>query len=197
MLEQPKIAGRDLVLLLLALEDASRPNQGIGGLTRLQKLLFLLEKEAGLKVKDGFDFKPYKAGPYSSKLYDDLEFLENLGLIRSTVSGRATEQEAAEIDLSFEDLISPLNELERDPTQRLGTADDYEERRFSVTEKGRERIAALRQRGDLKETTEAIRKIKAKYGRYSLNELLYYVYTKYPDSATESEIRDKVLRRHH
>ncbi len=42
---------------------------------------------------------------------------------------------------------------------------------------------------------DGIRKIKRKYGNYSLSDLLYYVYTKYPEMTTESAIKDKVLRR--
>ena len=42
---------------------------------------------------------------------------------------------------------------------------------------------------------EGIRKIKFKYGNYSLDDLLYYVYTKYPEMTTESEIKDHVLRK--
>jgi len=30
-----------------------------------------------------------------------------------------------------------------------------------------------------------------------LNDLLFYVYKQYPDMTTESEIKDKVLRRRH
>jgi hypothetical protein len=59
------------------------------------------------------------------------------------------------------------------------------------------RLAALvRLRGDRVEhepIIDGIRKVKRKYGHYSLSDLLYYVYTKYPDMTTESEIKDKVL----
>ena len=67
--------------------------KGIGGITRLQKLLFLLWKEAGIQeVEAGFEFKPYKAGPYSRKLYDELELLENLNLIHGEVQAKRPQQ---------------------------------------------------------------------------------------------------------
>ncbi len=71
-----KIPRRDLELLVIGADE-----DGLNGITRLQKLLFLLEREEGL-TRSGADFAftPYKAGPYSSAIYDDLEFLENLGL---------------------------------------------------------------------------------------------------------------------
>jgi len=46
-----------------------------------------------------------------------------------------------------------------------------------------------------KDILEKIRRIKTKYGALSLQDLLHYVYTKYPDMTTASEIKDKVLRR--
>jgi hypothetical protein len=46
-----------------------------------------------------------------------------------------------------------------------------------------------------KKTVETVRRIKTKYGALSLQDLLHYVYTKYPAMTSESEIKDKVLRR--
>src|SRR5438552_1966188 len=96
----PKIDRRSVVLLLLGVNANGRIGDGIGGITRLQKLLYLLEREGGLvETEAGFEFTAYKAGPYSSKLYDDLEFLENLGFLNSEVAAGATDAEAAEVDM--------------------------------------------------------------------------------------------------
>jgi hypothetical protein len=43
--------------------------------------------------------------------------------------------------------------------------------------------------------TDRIRKVKSRYATYSLNDLLFHVYTKYPETTVASEIRDKVLSR--
>lgn len=180
-----RVGRRDLLLLLIGPEPS-----GLGGMTRLQKLLFLLEREEGLTESEtGFEFEPYKAGPYSPQLYDDLEFLENLGYLTTVVTAEASDAEAAEIDrLSFDHLMS--NEAEE-----AETSDTYEERRFQLTDEGKERVRHLLESGELQPLENKIRRIKSKYGRHSLNDLLYYVYTKYPDMTTESEIRDQVLRR--
>jgi uncharacterized protein YwgA len=193
------ISTRDLLLLLL---DAWAPNQpnGLGGITRLQKLLFLLEKEEGLSPTNrGFEFKPYKAGPYSSKLYDDLEFLENLALLESEVTNEATDEEASEMEneleeadadgLSFDDLISS------DEQPKRSDPDAYEERRFRLTERGRDHVKALLGKGEYQPVVDKIRRVKSKYSNYSLNDLLYHVYTRYPEMTVESEIKDKVLGR--
>jgi len=71
-------------------KDETDIANGINGITRLQKFLFLLENEDYLeKIEGGYKngFEAYKAGPYSSALYDDLEFLENLVLCQASIDG--------------------------------------------------------------------------------------------------------------
>ena len=190
----PTIDRRNLVLLLLSVGPGDKLQEGLGGITRLQKLLYLLEQEEKLKpTGNGFAFAAYKAGPYSSKLYDDLEFLENLDLIKSEVTAEATDEEAAEVDLlEFGELMGAEDGLSHDEEP---TADAYEERRFIITPKGREKIKKLLESGTYDPVIDGIRRIKSKYANHSLNDLLYYVYTKYPEMTVESEIKDKVMRR--
>ena len=182
---------RNLLLLLLGIDSG---REGLGGLTRLQKLLFLIEREGQLEPsQQTYPFEPYKAGPYSPQLYDDLEFLENLGYVDSEVTAESSEPEAAEVDLlSFGHLMGDNGGPDDDGP---ASADAFEEKRFWLTDKGRQRVKSLLQSGRHEPTVNTVRRIKSKYGKYSLNDLLYYVYTKYPDMTTESEIRDKVLRR--
>ncbi len=189
------ITTRNLLLLLVGLD--SNPS-GLGGITRLQKLLFLLEKEGDLiPTTGGYDFEPYKAGPYSPKLYDDLEFLENLGLLKAQVTSATSEAETEEVDrLSFDHLMGRDAEQSTEgDVDGAATADTYEERRFHLTDQGRKRIEQLLASDDFALVAKKIRRIKSKYGKYSLKDLLYYVYTRYPAMTTESEIRDAVLRR--
>lgn len=195
------ISKKSLLLLLLGTSQSGATAEGIGGITRLQKLLFLLWKEAGIEEVDtGFEFTPYKAGPYSRKLYDELELLENLNLIQSEDQGEATEPEAAEIEeLSFEHLMGddalPFKSVHS--RGEATTADSFEERRFTLTPKGLDAVNRLLQNADLGPVVDSIRKIKSKFAKYSLQDLLYYVYTKYEDEGwtSESEIRDTILRR--
>lgn len=198
---EPKVSKQELLLLLLGLEGTSVSAKGIGGITRLQKLLFLLWKEAGIQeVESGFEFRPYKAGPYSRKLYDELEWLENLGLIKSEVQGEATEAEAVELEeLSFEQLMGDDAHPFQDDVSRseASTADTFEERRFTLTNKGLKVVESLAAKPGSKPFTDGIRRIKSKFANYSLQDLLYHVYTKYEAEGwtSESEIRDNVLRK--
>jgi len=185
------IGRRELLLLLIGLDEHGSSGGSVSGITRLQKLLFLLESEGRIQPSgEGFRFEPYKAGPYSSKLYDDLELLENLGLVRSEATAESTVTETADINrLSFDDLIGGFDEL--DGGSRA--ADSFEEKRFTLTEKGKERVKVLLSGGQYEPIVSGIRRVKAKYSHYSLRDLLRYVYTKYPGWTTESEIIDEIL----
>jgi uncharacterized protein YwgA len=184
------ISRKDLVMLLVGLGENRSVADGLGGITRLQKYLYLLEQEGGVKPDErgnGFHFEAYKAGPYSSKLYDDIEFLENLGYLQGRVTGTASEPEEAELDaLSFEDLLG------EEPEAR---AQVPEERAFMLTEKGKKRVQELMENSQLAPVVDGVRKVKSRFASHSLNDLLRYVYQKYPEMTTESEIKDKVLGR--
>ncbi len=194
-----EIPRRDLALLMIAVGPTGETTTGLGGITRLQKLLFLLDKEESIApAGEGFEFSPYKAGPYSARLYDDLELLENLGLLESEATAEATEPEAAEVDvLTFEELMGDDAEATSTHCSYDGAraSDAYEERRYVISDKGKERVEALLKRAEYQPVVEGIRRIRSKYGDLSLTDLLYYIYTKYPETATESEIRDRILRR--
>lgn len=189
----PFISRKNILLMLIGLDERSGWSGPIGGMTRLQKLLYLLQQEEGLEPKgEWYEFLPYKAGPYSPDIYDDLEFLENLGLITSEVAGEPSEAEAAELEaLNFEALMGNEDESE----EGVGTPDAYEEHRYRITEKGKHHIEELLSKSEYQPINNGIRKIKSKYGKYSLNDLLHHVYKKYPDMTVESEIKNKILQR--
>ncbi len=172
---------------MIGLDAEGSSLQGkLGGATRLQKFLYLLETEEEVQaLDDGFKFEPYKAGPFSSKIYDSLEFLENLGYIKSEVVGESTSFESVEI--KFEDLIGKEDDS--------SYSDSYVEKRFKLTEKGRSKIQSMLNSEEHQPTLNKIRKIKSNFSKYSLRDLLYYVYKKYPGMTTESEVKKQVLKR--
>jgi hypothetical protein len=188
-----EIGRRELLLLLVGLTESGMTDGKINGITRLQKYLFLLEREGGLTELPGggFGFEPYKAGPYSSKLYDDLELLENLGLVASAGTAEASDSESADIDrLSFDDLMgSDVGEgVSRTP-------DSFEERCFTLTPEGIKWVESLKERSDIDTVLVSIKRVKSSFSHYSLRDLLRYVYKRYPEMTTESEIIDEVMGR--
>jgi uncharacterized protein YwgA len=84
---------RVLNLLLLLYADNGRK---IVGRTRIEKLTFLVQKEIvekqNIRVSDqDYSFKPWKFGPYTTEVIDDLEMLKEWGLV--SISGFDENQE--------------------------------------------------------------------------------------------------------
>src|SRR5260370_37802062 len=74
----------DLILLLLHAASSVGESPGeLNGVTRLEKLLFLADKEAdiGKLVPNPFAFKPYDYGPYSKAIYEAVDLLEEAKLL--------------------------------------------------------------------------------------------------------------------
>ena len=170
---------RDAVLLLLL--------EPVEGITRLQKYTFLAEQgDQGPAAGPGdADFQAYKFGPYSEKLYDDLEMLENLGLVVSKPLRDAPVEEDDEADLSFGFLIGDDEEQEAKA--------ELEERCYSLTQKGRDFVEGSILPRTNPDDVAAIERIRSRFASYSLRDLLRYVYRKYPEWTVNSEIRDQIL----
>lgn len=197
---------RDLILGLIGAGDGVVP-----GITRLQKLLFLLEREYGLRPTDDAEFEAYLLGPYSRKLYDDLQYLENLGLLESD-RPRTGDQDVEEMDFGFlasrpqGEQLTPSGEelVERErfyldayddsaTAERVGAVegDLGPERRYRLSEKGKEHLNARLGGPDDAQVLQAAADLKRRFR--SLDDIIRYVYTRYPEYTTESEIREKIL----
>ena len=173
--ETTSLIAPDLVLLLLAAPGPTAAPAGrIDGITRLEKLLFLVHKETDVPeaVQDPFQFQPYNYGPYSKGVYEAVELLEEARLLREE---RVLEG-------------NTLDEME----EAFAIASEREgvERRFFLTEQG-SAVAGLlaRQHPDV---FGKLAEVKQKYSSMPLRQLIRYVYSRYPDSAVQSRIRDQV-----
>lgn len=196
----------DILLMLLYADHST----AIVGTTRLQKLLFLVEHEKQIKgEKESFDFEAFKFGPASKTLYDDIEFLVNIGLLEKTgEDSKINEFLLAEMDnINANDLLNDIMDVEdnfkdvKEDCYKERDENFYVERDeetagddlivYRITEKG---INYLKE-NNLINVNEAnkIAKIKKKYSKKSLVELLKYVYIHYPNYTTESEITDQLL----
>jgi uncharacterized protein YwgA len=91
MKENRNVFGSDLLLLLLyAPGPSGEKNEPIKGKTRLQKELFLAQKQLRDEgVSRPFSFMPYDMGPYSKELYNTIDWLVHKGLI--TVQQKITD----------------------------------------------------------------------------------------------------------
>lgn len=202
--------------LLLCIVSSCGEKEQLHGTTRLQKLAYLLEREFKVLAEDGkFNFQPYRFGPLSEELYNDLEFLVTLGLLGSSAieSFRPSPPRAddpmeldasyllesrpmghEEVDSEDPEVVNPdiprsLPLPDSEPADRL-TGLKGEEALYWLTDKGKAHLQSI----VLSEKErKALEEIRGKYGKMSLAELLRYVYTMYPESAVESEIVNQIL----
>jgi len=164
----------DLILLLLRAGETSTSSGHINGITRLEKLLFLATKEQGIDklVVDPFVFRPYHYGPYSKEVYEAVELLEEAGLVQ-------------EERFLGENQLDEAEELALDVSEELGV-----ERRFRLTPAGEKVADLLASRTP--EAFESLSSVKKTYGNLSLKRLIRYVYSRYPEFAEKSVIRESM-----
>lgn len=144
-------------LLPLALMYAC-DGEPIEGRTRLQKLVFLMQKrleEAGEDPlqTDDYEFIPYDYGPFSKELYDDIDKT----MARGMVEGR-------EEDLG-EDKVKYDYEIQEDGEQWV---------RDQLAKEEAQRVLRLAE------------EIKDEYGDVYLSDLIDEVYSRYPKYAENS-----------
>jgi len=184
---------KDIILILLA----SKRNP-IVGTTKLQKLLFLAEMEKSITPDDnGFKFEPYKFGPASKELYNDLDFLANIGYItRSEDKENLNNLEIDNIEgYNANQFLSAINQSNVDDecseNENGESAKENDTKVYTITEEGIDYL----KKNSLHQTKEyeKISEISKKYGNYSLTSLLQYVYRNYPNFTTESEIKNDIL----
>jgi hypothetical protein len=171
----PIESGLDVLLALLYAPGATgKTAEPIRGITRLQKLLFLLWKEGRFfqHVPDLYNFKAYDLGPCMDDLYDDIEFAEDVGLISVAEVPSGNEYEGADEDAFLSDFGFPL--VKKDTR-----------RDFSLTQDGREAAKAIYQ-AITDEDRERLVRIKSRFNAMPFFDLLRYVYRKYPAFAKKS-----------
>jgi len=102
----------ELLLLLLYASDGPTPSPSaapIVGITRLEKLLFLAKLEQSFlhdaPYEQDFHFVPFKMGPWTQEVYDEVDFLESLGLLAKEQQGELSVEDEAHNDELFSDLV--------------------------------------------------------------------------------------------
>lgn len=185
----PVETGMDVLLLLLYAKGASsRLNEPIKGITRLEKLVYLLDQEGGFhKYISDYQFEPYDFGPFSSELWDDLETLkdESLGLVE-------THRDSSRY---FIEISDEEKALEEEKDFREDTGESSKEKKMEIYKlSGRGERVAEKLFSELSPKEQhVLENIKKKFNSMSLFELIRYVYLKYPKSIIHSKIRKDIL----
>lgn len=184
---------KDLLLLLLfSPGKTDQVNEPIVGKTRLVKMLFLFKAELlsyfkrGTDITDSnfYEFFPWNFGPFSAQVYDDLTFFVLRGFMTTASSQENTLPESA----------AEWNKwlAQSGSSNSIDEAEEYEEEIISLTEEGVDFTRPLFD--SLSESQKNILKeFKSKLATAPLRAILKYVYSKYPDTTTKSQIKGDVL----
>ena len=172
-----------LIALLYAPGKRETEAEPIEGITRLQKLLFLLQQDVGPKqlVKEAYDFKPYKMGPYSDQLRNDLEELVSAGIVVTdrlqyllSDDADVSRSEDAEVD-------SPSRKTKRVESLKYSLSDDL------GRAIGKDLWESLSP-----EDREALTEFKGLFNLLSLRQLLIFTYEKFPAYTEASTIKSQL-----
>lgn len=179
-----QIDREDIILLLLEAAERVLGWRSFSGVTRLEKLIFLLDKETDFEhIGGSFVFKPHNFGPFSKEVYEAIDFLEGCDLIEVTnKSYPSYYANFEEVELLEE--ISESGESSEFKEYQTGAT----EKVFRLTDDGKKVAQALagivtQRNSNAMEQLEAILR---RYGGLSLNQLIRYVYRRYPAMAEKS-----------
>ena len=174
----------DLLIALLYADN----KKSIEGITRLEKMLFLLKEEEGFlsnsTKEENFNFTPFKMGPWSQEVYDELDFLESLGLLEKRQSANQQEEDSTHDDELFDSIA--LDKYQVDKTSFY----ENKTEKFQLSEKAFKIAEKMWTTRINDEERKKIEQLKKKYNSMNLKQFLRYVYRKYPRYTSKSEIKD-------
>lgn len=184
-----KLNGADYLLLLLYLNN----KQPIYGAIRLTKMMFLFQKEIAPILKGkGLDsenlpgFIAYNFGPFSKDVYEQVELFKGIKFIN--VINKITDEEMAEVDdLEESAFIDEMNNR----GYALNTDGKYY--KYSILVTGEKYVEEKILPIVTSEQQSILESFKSKITALSPKQILKYVYTKYPEFAENSLIKDEVL----
>ena len=175
--EEIQLDREDVVLLLMEANERLLRKRTLNGITRLVKLIFLLERESSFEgIGSFFPFEAHNFGPFSKEVYEAVEFLESCDLIEVDEKTYVSPYAASDED-------KLMSEISDEEGGIYAT-----EKRYTLTENGRKvaqimRDAVARKRpSDVEEVDEVVRR----YGTRPLNHLIRYVYHQYPEMTSKS-----------
>ena len=171
---RPKM--KDLMVLLLHASDR-RGDDAVRGMTRLQKLLFVIEQKLALERSR---FYAYNYGPFTEEVNDAAEALKLEGYLQSPEAVTAKRPTFAEMMASA--------------MARSGPGDDAAKvADFALSDRGHEAAERLRRSNRAYEELFAyIRQLREEWDTPNLVER---VYETWPDKAEKSLIKDKIASR--
>jgi hypothetical protein len=177
--KSPVLETDDAIVLVLGAPGGPDRQGYLEGVTRLEKLVFLLERETPVRdwLTETADFRSFRFGPFSSKIYQAVDTLAAADLLR----------DSAKAAKSSEDRWESVNVL-----LDGADVDPYTTRVFELTDRGMRYYAAIIL--ELPSTAEdTLASFKRRFAHLPLRQLVRYVYERYPQFTDQPEIRDQIL----
>jgi len=182
--EDIQLDREDVVLLLMEANERLLRKGTLNGITRLEKLLFLLEHESSFEgIGEFFVFEPHNFGPFSKEVYEAVEFLYGAELIDISEKTYA-------LPYAVSGEMRLLDEISDEESGNQAT-----EMVFALTDNGRTVAQKIREAVGRKKPSdvEEVDRIIRMYGTRPLNHLIRYVYRQYPEM-TEKSIHPEARR---
>lgn len=174
-----------LLTLLYAPGKSGRNAEPIEGITRLQKLMFLLQQDVGpkqlLNDAQAYRYRAYKMGPYSDQLRTDLQELESAGIVVTERLEYWLPDDGDGVPERSPPFDAPSGETKRVESYRFSLSPDLGQQTGrdlwdSLAPKDRKELAAF----------------KAFFNSLSLRQLLIFTYEKYPKFTEASTIKKQL-----
>jgi hypothetical protein len=164
-------------LMVLLLHATSKDGEdAIRGVTRLQKLLFVLEQKLGAQQSR---FYAYNFGPFNEEVNDAADALRLAGFLRGGEPGA--------------DRLPSFAEMMATVVERSGPREKPEGDEFSLSSRGHQAAEQLRQSSSAYEQLFAY--VRFVREEWDVPELIERVYDEYPKYAERSVIRDQIATR--
>lgn len=168
---------KELMVLLLHASNL-RGDSAVRGMTRLQKLLFVIEQ----KLASQSQFYAFNYGPFNEEVNDAARALEVAGFTHSAES-------VASGPPSFQQMMTAVAE-------RAGPEDEGKVVEFALNDRGHEAAERLRHSSPgYEQLFKFVESIRKDWDTGDLDELVDRVYETWPKYAEKSVIRGKVARR--
>jgi uncharacterized protein YwgA len=173
---RPRLSLKEMMILLL---DGDRPGRdAIHGMTRLQKLLFVIQQELD---RESSTFYAHNYGPFDERVIDSAEALRVNGFLTSGKAGSASLSPP-----SFEHMMATV-------TQRAAPPQGGEAEVFALSETGRTTAERLRRSSDAYDALhERVQKLRRKW---DTPDLVERVYEAFPELTDRSLIKAEVDKR--
>jgi predicted DNA binding CopG/RHH family protein len=166
---------KDLMVLLLH-APGQQGDPSVRGITRLQKLLFVIEQKL---ASDRSSFYAFNYGPFNEEVNDAAEALRIAGFLSGGSSPNAGPP-------SFAEMMATA-------VERAGPRDEPEAEEYALSERGHAAAERLRQSSEAYERLYAyVRRVREEWDTPDLIDRVYEVFPKYTE---RSLIREKVNKR--